>query len=139
MTMSISSSGVGTMPQVMSGASARMPPSQKMSSLFQQMDSGKTGSVTQQQFSHAFNSLNPPAGFKTMGAAAVFNQLDPNGTGSVSKQAFVSGMTDLMGKVRQQQSPAQSLASGLQSLNTVGSSQTTAYGGLSGSVLNSLV
>ena len=144
MSMAISGSGGAVMPQVVSGASMRMAPSQKMSALFQQIDTGNTGSITQQQFTQAFNSKTPPAGFKAMGAASVFSQLDPNGTGSVSKQDFISGMTSLMSKARHHlrastasdsgaATPSQSLASSLQSLNALNgaSSGTSSSGGAS--------
>ncbi len=96
--MSFSISGVGgcSAPQITSGASAYASPTAKMSSLFQQIDSGNSGSITQAQFQQAFAALNPPASFQTQGAGATFSQLDPNGTGSVSKPDFVSGMTAMM-------------------------------------------
>ena len=83
-----------------------MPPSQKMSNLFSQIDTSNTGSISQSQFSQAFSALNPPSGFKSMGADAVFSTLDTNNTGSVSKQQFVSGMTQMMSEVRQQKHQA---------------------------------
>jgi len=130
----------------MSGASARMPPSQKMNSLFQKIDSGNVGSINQQQFTQAFNTLNPPAGFKAMGASTLFGALDPNGTGSVSKQEFVSGMTGLMSTLRQNAaaaggagaaSPAQSLLSSLHSLNALSGQPASANSG--NGLLNTLV
>jgi len=97
--MSMAISGMSTSPQVWSGASGRMSPTQKMTSLFQQIDSSGSGSITKAQFEQAFQTLNPPKGFKDMGADATFSKLDPKGTGSVSKQDFVSGMTSLMSQM----------------------------------------
>lgn len=90
------SSMAGMMPQVVSGASMRMPPSQKMGNLFQQIDTGNTGSITKAQFEQAFQTLNPPPSIKSQGADAIFSKLDPNGTGSVSRQDFINGMKSIM-------------------------------------------
>lgn len=112
-----------------------MSPTQKMSDLFQKIDTGGSGSITKAQFEQAFQNTNPPAGFKAMGADAIFNKLDPNGTGSVSKQDFVNGMKTLMtqahhhhhqaasvngGQSGTAPSPAQTLSSSLESLNAQG-------------------
>lgn len=85
-----------------------------------------TGSITQQQFSQAFQTFNPPPVFQQQGASAIFAALDPNGAGSVSKQDFISGMTSLMASLRAEggsgssgSSPAQTLASSLQFLNAL--------------------
>ena len=69
-SMSFSISGVGgcSAPQITSGASAYASPTAKMSSLFQQIDSGNSGSITQAQFQQAFAAPNPPASFQTQGA-----------------------------------------------------------------------
>jgi hypothetical protein len=131
MSMSINGMVSSPMPQIVSGASMRMPPTQKMENLFSQMDTTGSGSITKAQFEQALETMNPPAGFKAMGADAVFAHLDPNGSGSVSKQDFVKGMTQLMADIRhhhrgggvagtsQAINPAQSLASSLQSLNAL--------------------
>lgn len=111
----------------MSGASGGMPPQQKMTSLYNNIDTGGPGSITQQQFNQAFQILNPPPVFQRQGASAIFAALDPDGTGSVTKQDFVSGMSSLMVSLRSEgaasgadsPSPTQSLASSLQSLNTL--------------------
>ncbi len=92
----ISGSGGGMMPQVVSGASMRMPSATKMANLFQKMDTSNSGSITKAQFEKAFQTLNPPPSIKTMGSDSVFNRLDPNGTGSVSKQDFINGMKTLV-------------------------------------------
>jgi hypothetical protein len=127
--MSIDISGVSgsAAPHVMSGASAGMPPQQKMSSLFDKIDSSGSGSISQAQFDQAFQTLSPPRVFQQRGADAIFSALDPNGTGSVSKQDFVSGMSQLMASLRANNSPgsapgpspADSLATSLQALNAI--------------------
>src|ERR1700739_2778984 len=86
--------------QEMSGASGGMPPQQKMTSLYDNIDTGGSGRITQQQFNQAFQTFNPPPVFQQQGANAIFSALDPNGTGSVSKQEFVSGMSSLMVSLR---------------------------------------
>jgi hypothetical protein len=112
-----------------SGASSSGPPQQKMSSLFDSIDTSGSGSITQSQFDQAFQSKNPPGVFQKQGADAIFAALDPKGTGSVSKQDFVSGMSKLMASLRadnagqssqSQSSQSQdSLAASLQSLNQI--------------------
>ncbi len=87
---------------MVSGASPRMPPQQKMSNLFSNIDTSNSGSIDQSQFDQAFQSLNPPAAFKNAGADAIWKKLDPNGTGQVSQADFVSTMKDLMVKLRQE-------------------------------------
>ncbi len=101
MSMTISGAGGWSGAMAVSGASARMPPQQKMSSLFDKIDSSGTGSITQSQFGQAFQTMNPPAGVKAQGANAIWSQLDPSGTGSVSKADFVSGMTSVLTAIRQ--------------------------------------
>jgi hypothetical protein len=111
----------------MSGASAGVPPQQKMTSLYNNIDTSGSGSITQQRFDQAFQTLNPPPVFQKQGASAIFAALDPNGTGSVSKQDFVSGMSGLMVSLRSEGAPSetagpapnQTLESSLQSLNAL--------------------
>jgi hypothetical protein len=111
----------------MSRASAGAPPQQKMSSLFDKIDSSGSGSITQGQFDQAFQTFNPPAAFAQQGSNAIFSTLDPNGTGSVSKQDFVSGMSELMASLRAEGTassapgppPGDGLASSLQLLNSI--------------------
>jgi hypothetical protein len=126
--MSIGVSGISDAGAVhaMSGASAGMPPQQKMSSLFDQIAGNGSGGVTQQQFDRAFQTMNPPAVFQQQGSGAIFSALDPNDTGSVSKQDFVSGMSQLMVSSRSGApgpTPSQSLASSIQSLSSIDPSQ----------------
>ena len=125
-----------------SGASTSGPPQQKMSDLFDSIDTSGSGSITQSQFDQAFQSKNPPAVFQLQGADAIFAALDPNGTGSVSKQDFVSGMKQLMVSLRADDAASAgsstsqlsaSLAASVQSLNSIDPSslaQTTSPGSL---------
>jgi len=120
-----------------SGASSSGPPQQKMSDLFDSIDTSGSGSITQAQFNQAFQTQNPPAVFQNQGANAVFSALDPNGTGSVSRQDFVSGMSKLMVSLRadsaSQTSSQDSLTASLSSLNQIdpsSASSTTTPGSL---------
>jgi Ca2+-binding EF-hand superfamily protein len=106
MTSAISGMGANWAAQAMTGASMRSSPSQKMSNLFSQIDTSNSGTISKSQFTQAFSALNPPSGFKSMGADAVFSKLDSNNNGSVTKQEFVSGMTQMMSEVRQQKHAA---------------------------------
>jgi hypothetical protein len=116
-----SSSGL----HAVSGASSGAPPQQKMSNLFDAIDTSGSGSITQAQFEQAFQTQNPPAVFQQQGAATIFAALDPNGTGSVSKQGFVSTMSGLMASLRADNSgqstsqPANTLTASLQALNQI--------------------
>lgn len=95
------------MPQVKAGASKPASPQQKLSSLFQQIDTAGKGSITKAQFTEAFNKLNPPPAVKALGAEAAFSKLDPQGTGSVSKQDFIKGMESIMAQAPAKAAPAQ--------------------------------
>jgi Ca2+-binding EF-hand superfamily protein len=106
MSSAISGMGANWAAQAMSGASMRSSPAQKMSKVFSQIDTGNIGSISKAQFTQAFNSLNPPSSFKSMGADAVFDKLDTGNTGKMTKQEFVSGMTQMMSEVRQQKHQA---------------------------------
>jgi len=120
-------SGTGGAIQAMSGASAGLPPQQKMTLLYDKIDNSGSGSISQDQFNNAFQSMNPPAAFQQQGASAVFAALDPGGTGSVSKSDFVSGMSQLMASLRaggsasgaSSSSPNQNLAPSIQFLNSI--------------------
>lgn len=120
----------------------RMAPEQKMSNLFQQIDTSGSGTISKAQFEQAFQSMNPPSGFKAMGADAIFNQLDPKGTGKVSKENFVNGMKSLMEQIRHHPkseqshsslSPAQTLSN---SLNALNGSNTESGSEVSGTNIN---
>lgn len=87
-------------PHAVTGASMRMPPQQKMTSLFTKIDTANAGSINQAQFTQAFQTMNPPAVFVKKGADAIWTQLDPSGTGQVSKQNFVGTMKQLMASLR---------------------------------------
>jgi Ca2+-binding EF-hand superfamily protein len=108
-----------------SGASTSAPPQQKMSNLFDSIDTAGSGSITQAQFTQAFQTQNPPQVFQQQGADAVFAALDPSGSGSVSKRDFVSTMSGLMVSLRAEgagQSSSQgsaSISASLQSLNQI--------------------
>jgi len=83
----------------MTGASARMPMSQKYNSVFSQLTTPGSGVVTKAQFTQAFSSLNAPASFQKLGANAIFSALDPNQTGAVSRQSFIQGLSQLSSQV----------------------------------------
>lgn len=105
-----------------SGASYSAPPQQKMSSLFNSIDTSGSGTITQAQFDQAFQTKNPPAVFQKQGAAAIWAALDPSGSGAVSKQDFVSTMSKLMVSLRAEgstQGGSSSLSASLQSLNQI--------------------
>lgn len=89
-----------TQPRIMSGASARMSPQQKMSSLYEKIDQTGSGSISKAQLQDAFKTLNPPAVFKAQGPDAIFKKLDPNGTGKVSRTDFINKMKELMVSLR---------------------------------------
>ena len=91
MSLDISSIGSGPALHAMSGASAGMPPQQKMTNLFNKIDLSGTGSITQTQFDQAFQSLNPPAVFKQQGADAIFAALDPLWHGKCFKAGLYYG------------------------------------------------
>jgi hypothetical protein len=116
-----SSSGI----HAVSGASYGAPPQQKMSSLFDSIDTSGSGSITQSQFDQAFQTKNPPAVFQKQGADAIFASLDPTGTGSVSKQDFVSTMSKLMASLRTEapvqsaSPPTDTLTASLQALKQI--------------------
>jgi hypothetical protein len=122
-----------------SGASSSGPPQQKMSSLFDSIDTSGSGSITKAQFDQAFQSKNPPAVFQKQGADAIFASLDPSGTGSVSKQDFVAGMSKLMASLRADNagssSSSSSLGSSLQALNQIDPSSVS-QNAAPGSLLN---
>jgi hypothetical protein len=134
--LSIAVPGIANPPTLdaVSGASAGMPPQQKMSSLFDKIDTNGSGSITQAQFAQAFQTFNPPAVFQAQGASATFAALDPNGTGSVSKQDFVSGMSGMMASLRADGGPStapgaapnSTLASSLQSFTSLDPSSVSA-------------
>jgi len=91
--MNVSGIGGSFAPQAMTGASARMPPSQKMTTLFSQIDTSGTGSINQSQFTQAFQTMKPTAGFRAMGPSTVFQALNPN-TGRFSKSRRTAGWRD---------------------------------------------
>jgi Ca2+-binding EF-hand superfamily protein len=146
-SISISGMGGSSAPQIVSGASTWSSPTTKMGRLFDQIDTGNSGSISQSQFQQAFAKLNPPANFQSLGANATFSQLDPQGTGSVSKADFVGGMTALMRSLSSAgpsdttstasdstaaDSASQSLSQSLTSFLQLGSQSSTASDGVGG-------
>jgi EF-hand domain pair len=123
--MDISGVGAASGMHAVSGASSSGPPQQKMSDLFDSIDTSGSGSITQAQFDQAFQTKNPPAVFQQQGADAIFASLDPGGSGSVSKQDFVATMSKLMASLRADNAgpsgsqPSASLAASVQSLNQI--------------------
>lgn len=99
MSMSVPGAGAPA-PMMMSGASPMAPPQQKMTSLYDRIDSGRTGSITRSQLEAAFQTLKPPTVFQKAGVDTVYAQLDPTGQGSVSKNDFILGMKSLMVSLR---------------------------------------
>jgi hypothetical protein len=140
MTTSISALTGSPNTQIISGASMRMPASQKMSNLFDQIDTTGSGTITKAQFEQAFQTLNPPKDFKALGADAIWAQLDPNNTGSVSKQDFVSGMTAMMKQLRgghhHHHRGSQISAATETPAQTISASAGTIQSAISGSALN---
>ncbi len=143
--MNIASAATSSTSQVWSGASAPMSPTQKMSGLFDLIDTSGSGSITKSQFDQAFQTQNPPASFQSAGVDVVWNKLDPNGTGSVSKQDFVSTMTTLMKQLRGHHlhegsaAGTASLAAGVTALDAVGQTKSADNTGSTvGSVLDLL-
>jgi hypothetical protein len=64
----VASSGL----HAVSGASNGAPPQQEMSNLFDSIDTGGSGSITQSQFEQAFQTKKPPAVFQKEGVDAIF-------------------------------------------------------------------
>jgi Ca2+-binding EF-hand superfamily protein len=124
MSIAISGSGGAEMTSMVSGASVSMSPQEKMTGLYNQIDTGGTGVVTQAQFNQTFQTSNPPAVFQAAGATAVWSALDPAGTGQVSQQDFVNGMKDQMVQLRQSGAApagaAQTSAAATVTLNSLG-------------------
>jgi len=143
----VSGMGSAMKPQVVSGASMRMPPAQKMANLFSKIDTSGSGSISKAQFEQAFQKLNPPPAIKTMGADAVFNKLDTNGTGSVSKQDFINGLKSMAAPGFKhhldtanttQNNASQTLTTSINSLKALGNQPTPASSGAVGNTINIL-
>jgi Ca2+-binding EF-hand superfamily protein len=101
MVSSISGTSGAAGMSAMSGASSRMPPQQKMSNLFDQIDTKGSGSISKSDLAKAFDTQNPPKVFENAGVDSVWTALDPDNSGSVSKADFVAGMKSLMVSLRQ--------------------------------------
>ena len=104
MSMSISGSGAMQSPQAWSGASMKMPPAQKMSNLFDKIDTTSSGSITKAQLDQTLQSNKAPSSFQSLGTDKLWSQLDPNATGQVSKQDFTSKMAEIQSQMHTQQS-----------------------------------
>lgn len=91
-------------------ASKPISPQQKITNLFQQIDTAGTGRITKAQFEQAFTKINPPPAIKAMGVEAAFSKLDPSGTGSVTKQDFIKGMESLMAQAQAKEVAAKTAA-----------------------------
>ena len=100
MSSPIEGAGAAGISHIESGASAPMSPTQKMSNLFDQIDTTGSGSIDQSQFNQAFQALNPPASFQAAGSESVWSNLEKAGGSDVSKSDFISGMTTLMKELR---------------------------------------
>jgi len=90
----------------------------QMAAVFDEIDTGSTGLITQTEFENAFSALDLPANVLTAGPDAIFAQLDPNGTGRVLRDDFIAGMGALV-------EAAQSAAA---ASNATASSNSTASG-----------
>jgi Ca2+-binding EF-hand superfamily protein len=141
MSMSVSALAGSTGPQMMSGASTRMPASQKMSNLFDNIDTSGSGTITQAQFNQAFQTLNPPKDFKSLGASAIWSQLDPTNSGTVNKQDFVTAMTSMMKQMRghHHHSSSQTPNSAQSPAQTIAASDNTLTSSTTGNQINTLV
>jgi hypothetical protein len=95
-TGGISNMRAASVPKVASGASPTISAQQKISNLFQQIDSSGSGRITKAQFEQAFSKLNLPSSVKSIGLEAAFSKLDPSGTGVVSKKDFILGMQSII-------------------------------------------
>ena len=74
------------------GSGGADPMSQLAQSMFSQIDTSGTGSITKSELEQAVTK----AGGTTQAADALYAQLDPNNTGSVSEQQFSQGVSQLM-------------------------------------------
>ena len=74
-----------------SGGSGADPLSQLAQSLFSQIDTGGTGSITKTELEQAVTK----AGGTTQAADALYAKLDPNNTGSVSEQQFSQALSQI--------------------------------------------
>lgn len=139
MSMSVSALAGSAVPQMISGASAQMPASQKMSNLFNQIDTSGSGTITQAQFDQAFQTSNPPKDFQKLGATATWSQLDPTNSGSVNKQDFITAMTSMMRQMRgHHHSGATTSMAAISPTQTIAASDNTLANATSGTTINTL-
>jgi hypothetical protein len=100
MDLSSAAAGAAGSGHIWAEASTPMAPTQKMSTLFEQIDPTGSGSISKGQFNQAFQTMSPPASFQKAGVDAVWSKLDPTGSGTVAKQDFVNAMTTMMKQLR---------------------------------------
>src|ERR1700743_2442632 len=81
---------------LLSGTGGNATPDEVASSIFDSIDSGQTGVITQTEFEQAFASPALPLNAASLGPDAIFSQLDPNGTGRVLRDDFVAGLATLL-------------------------------------------
>ena len=94
-------------PQVSSSGGSQTSPQQRLSNLFQQIDTAGTGRITKAQFEQAFSKLSLPTSGKEMGHEVVLSKLDPNGTGIITKPEFIQRMEPLINqKISSTKKPA---------------------------------
>jgi len=135
--VAIGGAGATTPLHAMSGASgAGASPRQKMSNLFDSIDTWGSGTIDQAQFNQAFQTRNPPAVFRNAGAQSIWSSLDPNGTGSVDRNSFLTTMTSLMASLRAE-APSGAGSSGASTIGTsVAALQSIGANPAPGSLLN---
>jgi len=95
-TVGTSSHSAAYKPQVSLTVNSQMSSYQKLSNLFQQIDTAGRGRITKAQFEQAFSKLNLPAPVKDLGHEVILGKLDPNGSGVITKPEFIQRMEPLM-------------------------------------------
>lgn len=83
---------IGYQAQGWPGSATAGPGGGLAQSLFSQIDTNGTGSITQTELEQAVTA----AGGTTQAADALYAQLDPNNTGSVSEQQFAQGLSQIL-------------------------------------------
>jgi hypothetical protein len=98
MSASIGSSNHSAAYKAQIAAAGNSQPSvqQRLSNLFQQIDTAGTGRITNTQFEQSFSKLSLPKPVKDLGHEAILNKLDPAGKGVITKSDFIQKMELLM-------------------------------------------
>ena len=132
-SMDITGVGAASGMHAVSGASSSGPPQQKMSSLFDSIDTSGSGSITQAQFDQAFQTKNPPAVFQKQGADAIFASARSQRHRQRLEAGFRLRHVEADGLAARRQcravgdrSPSASLAASLQALNQIDPSSRVA-------------